>query len=177
MAGSGPAGLEVQNDHLRIQKGSQVPSWGASPPCSHPRVCTAPTHALTSCIQTIALCTCALSLTPTQAQWERAASPAASTEQDGFGSQAVASRMSESALSGPARPGEPGRAEPGISKGRWCPLLSQKNIGAAESTSGTCHPGRGAGHPPLWAAGVGTELSLAAPREQPGLTAIRAQWV
>lgn len=27
MAGSGPAGLEVQNDNLRIHKGSQVPPW------------------------------------------------------------------------------------------------------------------------------------------------------
>lgn len=98
-------------------------------------------------------------------------------EQDGFGLQAVSSHRSESAPRSPACPGEPGRAEHGISKGRWCPLLSQKNIGAAENTSGTCHPGRGAGHPPLWAAGVGTGLSLAAPTEQPGLTAIRAQWV
>lgn len=30
-AGSGPAGLEVQNDHLRIQRGSQVPSRVPAP--------------------------------------------------------------------------------------------------------------------------------------------------
>lgn len=57
-----------------------------------------------------------------------------------------------------------GRAAPGVSKGRWCPLLSQKNTGAAESAGGTRHPGRDAGQPPLGAAGVGTGLSLAAPR-------------
>lgn len=169
----------MQNDYSRIPKGSRGALLGANPPCSQPRVCTARPHAVASPIQTIALRTCALSRTPTRDPVGGSREPRRihlpkPEEQDGFGSQALSSHRSESALSSPACPGEPGRAEPGISKGRWCPLLSQKNIGAAGSTSGDCHPGRGAGHPPLWAAGVGTGLSLAAPREQPGLTAIRA---
>jgi len=85
------------------------------------------------------------------------------------GDQPGAARLAGSPRSIPACPGEPGRAEPGLSEGRWCPLLSRKYIGAAEIMSGTCHPGRGTRHPPLRAASAGSGLRLAARRGQHGL--------
>lgn len=138
-------------------------------PSPLPCECTAPTHASTSCGQTtITPCSHTLSPAPTQAQQECPASPATSTYQTLRSRTGLVCRIFlpqvRKCPDSPACPGEPGRAEPGVSKGCWCPLLSQKIIGAAESTSGTCHPGQGAEHTPLWAAGVGTGLSLAGPR-------------
>lgn len=43
------------------------------------------------------------------------------------------------------QPRGPGQGRARTSKGRWCPLLSQERIGAAGSTSGTCHTRRAHG--------------------------------
>lgn len=65
-------------------------------------------------------------------------------EQDVHGVRAAFSHGSEGAGAALHVPGSPGGQSPALSKGRWCPLLSQRNNGAAESTSGICHPGLGA---------------------------------
>lgn len=117
------------------------------------RALPAPSHVCAACAlcrhtpSITSSCTCSLLLTPAQAPRKpRRIHLLKPEEQDAFGLQAASSHRSDGAPSSPACSEEPGRAERGISKGRWCPLLSRIHIGAAESTSGTCHPGWAAAH-------------------------------